>query len=744
VGGLDLTAVREIASGLMSRAVSVADARGLHAHTGGNPLYLKALLAELPAHDAIDVRWLPAPKSFTENALAPLARSAEPTRRLVAAASVFGIEARVADAAWVAAIDTPMEAAEAAPASLVRLSDGPFGWTLRFTHPLNRAAVYYDLPISERARLHGLAAGRTAGHSALWHRVQAAVRPDPVLAADLSQAAAHEAAAGKFATAADDLVAAANVHADPGARQGLLLEAAEHRLWAGDPSGAQALLGTFDGDSGARWRYVRGHLAAVAGRFPEGEAELEAAWQALGAEDDDLRGPIASLLAQVTILRARGCAAAQWAARAVDALPPGHQLRGVSRGYLGLALWICGRPDEAIASVAGLPADPASVRLEDATQLAVRGVLRVWGDDLAGGAADCAQAVRLGRANGVPAYVDLAEAEYRAGDWDDAAIHAELAASLAEDTDQTWFTAFAHSLAALVPAARGQWGTAEMHVAASAAAATLLGDEAGRAFAANAAISLAFIQQDWQRVVAAAEPLYRFEFRDGTFEPGVFSWRERYQEALIAVGRNDDARRDVAQWLELAAARGRRSVLARLARPRAALARASGDLDLARRLLCEGVEHATAASGPFDQALLHDALGRLLRRQGERRRACDHLTQALDRFGRLGAAPFRERCAAEITACGLHPRRASPAAAQPPSLTAREQAVAGLVTRGLTNREIADELVISVKTVERHLGTVFVKLGVSNRTQLVAAVAGYRHPVPVTRSVEHFELPTGA
>jgi hypothetical protein len=63
--------------------------------------------------------------------------------------------------------------------------------------------------------------------------------------------------------------------------------------------------------------------------------------------------------------------------------------------------------------------------------------------------------------------------------------------------------------------------------------------------------------------------------------------------------------------------------------------------------------------------------------------------------------------------------------------------VAGLVTRGLTNREITDELVISVKTVERHPGTVFVKLGVSNRMQLVAAVAGYRHAVPVTGSVEY-------
>jgi DNA-binding CsgD family transcriptional regulator len=67
--------------------------------------------------------------------------------------------------------------------------------------------------------------------------------------------------------------------------------------------------------------------------------------------------------------------------------------------------------------------------------------------------------------------------------------------------------------------------------------------------------------------------------------------------------------------------------------------------------------------------------------------------------------------------------------------------IASLVTRGLTNKEIADELVISVKTVEHHLGSVFGKLGVSNRTQLFAAMAGYQHPVPTARSVERFGLP---
>ena len=724
VAGLGLAAVREVAVGLMCRPVSTADARSLQAHTGGNPLYLQTLLAELPAHGPIDAGRLPAPRTFAEAALAPLARSAEDSRRLVRAAAVFGVEARLADAAWVARVDRPVEAAEAAPASLVRLTEEASGWTLRFTHPLNRAAVYHDLPASERARLHGLAATRTAGRPALWHRVRAAIQPDPALAADLVLAAADEAAAGKFDTAADDLAAAAGVHADAAARQRLLLDAADHRLWAGDPGGAEALLGRCDGDHGARWRYVRGHLAAVAGSFPEGRAELEAAWNRLGPEDHDLRGPIASLLAQVCVRCFGGAASAEWATRALEELPPGHSLASITRGYLALALWISGRPREAMATLAALPADPPSVSPGDAALLSIRGLLRVWGDDLAGGRADCAQAISLGKAFGELDYVYLGEGEYRAGDWDAVVEHSELAVRLAEDTDQPWFGAFAHSLAALVPAARGQWQEAEKHAAEAAAYAARLGDMAGRTFAATAAIHVAFAREDWPGIVAAATPLFGLTYKDGAFEPGCSPWRERYQEALVAVGRHDDAGRDLSEWLELATARGRRSVLARLARPRASLAHAQGDADLAGRLLADGVEHAMAACGLFDQALLHDAMGRLLRRQGERRRASDHLEEALSRYGQLGAAPFHERCAIELSACGLHPVRRGAGLAAMPHLTARERTVAGLAVRGMTNREIAAELVISVKTVEHHLGTVFVKLGVSNRTQLAAHVGG--------------------
>ena len=170
----------------------------------------------------------------------------------------------------------------------------------------------------------------------------------------------------------------------------------------------------------------------------------------------------------------------------------------------------------------------------------------------------------------------------------------------------------------------------------------------------------------------------------------------------------------------LAAERQHSSALAVVSGARANLAAARSDDAEAERCFEAALGHAGRVNAPFEQALLQFAYGKFLRRAGKRARAGTQLYAARDTFSRLGARPDLERCEQELAACGLAtgPRRQRDAA----RLTPQELAVARLVAGGLTNRQVARELVISVKTVEFHLGHVYAKLEVSSRSQLVARI----------------------
>ncbi|GAB1823983.1 LuxR family transcriptional regulator [Herbidospora sp. RD11066] len=121
-------------------------------------------------------------------------------------------------------------------------------------------------------------------------------------------------------------------------------------------------------------------------------------------------------------------------------------------------------------------------------------------------------------------------------------------------------------------------------------------------------------------------------------------------------------------------------------------------------------EEALNTPDPFERARAEFAFGAHLRRSGRRTDAAAHLRTACEGFRALSAAPFLERSRQELAACGR----------SNDELTAQESTVAGLVVAGLTNKEIARRLMLSVKTVEYHLSNVFAKLGVSSRTALVA------------------------
>jgi DNA-binding CsgD family transcriptional regulator len=124
---------------------------------------------------------------------------------------------------------------------------------------------------------------------------------------------------------------------------------------------------------------------------------------------------------------------------------------------------------------------------------------------------------------------------------------------------------------------------------------------------------------------------------------------------------------------------------------------------------------------PLEHARTLLELGAELRRRGRRRDARDPLALALDGARAAGAHVLAARCREELVAAGARPRRDR--LSGPDALTAGERRVAELARRGLTNRQIAQELFLTTKTVETHLGHVYGKLGIRGRSELCFVLA---------------------
>ena len=120
---------------------------------------------------------------------------------------------------------------------------------------------------------------------------------------------------------------------------------------------------------------------------------------------------------------------------------------------------------------------------------------------------------------------------------------------------------------------------------------------------------------------------------------------------------------------------------------------------------------------PLERARTLLALGSAQRRARKRRAARESLGLALAIFEQLGAAIWVERTRAELA-------RIAGRAPGSGELTATERRVAELVAAGRTNREVAGELVVSVRTVESTLTKAYAKLGIRSRTELARRLSG--------------------
>jgi DNA-binding CsgD family transcriptional regulator len=131
---------------------------------------------------------------------------------------------------------------------------------------------------------------------------------------------------------------------------------------------------------------------------------------------------------------------------------------------------------------------------------------------------------------------------------------------------------------------------------------------------------------------------------------------------------------------------------------------------------------ATLANTPARLEHAHSlvALGSVRRRAGRAADARAPLAEGLALARRCGAVALAERAYDELAATGARPRKIVRAGAE--ALTASERRVAEMAAAGMSNRDIAQALFVTVRTVETHLGRAYTKLDISSRTDLPAAL----------------------
>ncbi len=208
----------------------------------------------------------------------------------------------------------------------------------------------------------------------------------------------------------------------------------------------------------------------------------------------------------------------------------------------------------------------------------------------------------------------------------------------------------------------------------------------------------------------------RFESVGGR-NPAFMAWRSPVALALHQLGEQDEARRLAGEELELARTWGAPRALGAALRTAGLIE--GGQDGLA--LLEEAAQVLRESPAKLEHAKARTELGAALRRANHRSEAREQLRQALELATICGAAPLAARAERELLATGARPRRIALSGVD--SLTPSERRVAEMAAEGPTNREIAQALFITQRTVEVHLTSIYRKLAISSRSQLAAALA---------------------
>ncbi len=729
LGGLASADVAELAR-RTGMPLTAADAERLRQHTNGHPLHMRTLLRELtPDQLAAADLGLPAPRSLASATLARLAQLPPEAGALAAALAVLNGRVPLATVARVAGVDDPARPLECL------LATGFVTWRpedpqtpVEFSHPLYRAAVYDDLPPTRRQLLHRAAAGVLDGTPAFEHRVAAAGGADDDLAGELALAAERERSQGSQPLAAKHLLWASALSSQRNRQEERLLTAARLLLADGQTTRVAALRPRLAACADGPLRsLVLGVLAWNQGDLATAEEWLLRVPAEAGDRGADAAVVAAALarLSSVYATEGRGREAVGYATGALSLRVPDRHTERLA--VIGLAYgesMLRGMTAGLARLRERLPASPGDVTPADADLLVTRGSLLCYAGRTRAAIADLRAAIRRAREGSrvvllARAHLHLAGLLFDSGEWEEALVHARVSLSLICDEGLAPLEAQARAALATQLAARGDWTAAAGQLAAARAAIARCRVREGVVMTQLALAALARARQDPGHVI---EALGSLPDDDGSVQPAGLLW-PRWQPMLIAalVERGD---LDTAQLLlaELTAADGLGLDLrARVAGLRARIALAMGEPAAA----LSHFERAVGLLGPdeplLDRALLHRDFGRLLRARGNRRDAVDQLRAARELVARVGAEPYLGPIDEDLRACGI--RDDSRRNRSPLALTDRERDVAALVSKGLTNREVAAQLYVSGKAVEYHLGNIYGKLGVRSRRELRAQLA---------------------
>jgi DNA-binding CsgD family transcriptional regulator len=722
-------AVADLIRRRLHEAAENAFSAACHAATGGNPLLLgellKALEAEHVRPDRAHVGLVAdlGPRAASHAVLLRLGRLPADAVAVARALAVAGDGAGLSVVAALAGLDQAR--AGSAVAALARAEilrrESPLG----FVHPVVGAAIRRDVPIGERELQHGRAARLLTVAGAPVEEVAAHLQTAPARAeAWVVEALRSAAAAARRKGAADSAVAylvrALAEPPPPEVRAELLLELGLAEALTNGPAAAEHLRAAY---AALRDPHARGVAAEMLGRallltgFPEEGAEVaRRAAAELPSGFEDLRNALAAF-ELLCVLFGAGDRQRLRELERHRTLPVGPGVGGKMLAAIAAQAWVyaCAPSDAcselSLAALAGgelIAADNGLLPTCAITNLvfADREEAVEWWE------AARTDAHRRGSLFAISSLsLWWGFAQYRRGELGEA--EESLRTALGEfelwGHGEQQAPIYCDAFLAAVLRERGDLDGARRALERSRDPG---GEHDGARSWVNSQIELLIAERRFEEALAAADD-YAGRFDQIVPNPMDAPWRSHKALALAGVARHEEGLPLVEEELARARAWGAPSTVARSLRVLGTLERDDG---LAHLEEAVGVVAQSPAMLERAKALI--ALGTALRHARRPTDARDPLRRALELADVCGAAPLADQARAELHAAGGRPRLTALSGVE--SLTPSERRVAKLAAIGRTNRDIAQELYVTPKTVERHLGHVFRKLGIRTRNRLAS------------------------